>query len=132
MGWPSGPRRTRGQFARLQHSRLRRRREDDLELCGSVAEQGETGADDLPVFIAVAGRGQGTDSGESGFEAGDGGELCDEFEDLSLLLLADRREIPGACRSACGTALFGEEKFSEAEVGLVRLLRVLSEFGEVA
>ena len=33
---------------------------DDAELAGGVAEQGETGADDLPVFVGVAGGGQGS------------------------------------------------------------------------
>ena len=43
---------------------------DDAELAGGVAEQGETGADDLPVFVGVAGRGQGADGGEGGFRQG--------------------------------------------------------------
>jgi hypothetical protein len=37
--------------------------EDYAELAGGVAEQGETGADDLPVFVGVAGWGQGADGG---------------------------------------------------------------------
>jgi len=32
--------------------------EDDAELAGGVAEEGETGADDLPVFVGIAGRGK--------------------------------------------------------------------------
>ena len=45
--------------------------EDDAELGGGVAEERETGADDLPVFVGVAGGRQGADGGESGFEVGD-------------------------------------------------------------
>ncbi len=45
--------------------------EDDLQLACGVAQQGETGLHDLPVFFGVAGGGQSCDGGESGFESGD-------------------------------------------------------------
>ena len=46
----------------------------DLQLCGRMAQQDETCADDLPVFLGVAGGRQGTNGGERGFEAGNSGE----------------------------------------------------------
>ena len=51
---------------------------DHLELGGGVAQESETGADDLPFVFGVAERGEAADRGEGGFKAGDCIQLCDQ------------------------------------------------------
>jgi len=92
--------------------------EDYLQLGGGVAEEGETGADDLPVFFGVAGWGQGGDGGEGGFEAGDGGEGSDEIEEPGLFGLAVGRETEAFVYRFAECGATGENQIGETEIGL--------------
>ena len=72
--------------------------EDDFELGGGVAEQGETGAEDGPVVVGVAKWREGTDGSKGGFEAGDGGEIGDGVSAFALFQACGRRESRDFCR----------------------------------
>ena len=97
-------------------------REDDFKLADGVAEEGEAGADDLPVFVGVAGGGQEADGGEGGFEAGDGGESGNEVEDLSLFALAVGWKAEALIDLLAKAAVEGEDEIGEADEGLACLV----------
>ena len=73
--------------------------EDDFELGGGVAEEGETGADDLPVLFGVAERREGADGGEGGLEGWGGGEASDERSEAGFACAAQ-----GCGRESVGNA----------------------------
>ena len=97
--------------------------EHDAELGCGVAEQRETGADNLPFIFGVAGGGQFHNAGECGFETGDGVEAGYQVEDFVLLAFAVGGEAVANVDlfAECGAA--GEQQFCEAEVCVSRFFK---------
>ena len=97
--------------------------EDDLQFGGGMAQQREAGAHDLPVVFGVAGGRQLADGGESGFEAGNGGEAGDQSEELRLFALAVGREAEALVDLLAECAFAGEQQRGKVDAGLARRLQ---------
>ena len=94
-------------------------REYDFELGYGVAEQSETGADDLPVVLGVAGRGQIANGGDGGHKAGDNREARDEVEHLCFFNLTFGWKADALVYLLAKAAIFCEEEIGEAKMGVV-------------
>jgi hypothetical protein len=111
--------------------------EDDAELGGGVAEEGEAGTDDLPVVVGVMGGRQGAGGGEGGLEAGDFGESVDEVEEPGFFGLAVGGEAEALVGGFAEVAAQGEEEVGEALIGGLgffsgsKLMEVGGEIGEL-
>ncbi len=92
--------------------------EDDLELGGGVAEEGEAGLDDLPVVLGVVKRGQAADGGEGGFQAGNGVEVGNQFQNSRLFGFVIGGKTEALVHLFAESVTTGEEQIGQGVAGL--------------
>ena len=95
-----------------------------MQFAGSLPQQREAGAHDLPFFFAVAGRGQGAHDGECGVEAGDGGESCDQIEETAFFPLLIGGETQALINLLSECSIAGEQQRGKTHVGLASLFHI--------
>ena len=88
----------------------------DSQFARRVAQQREAGAHDLPVFFRVAGRGQRANGGQRAFEAGNGGQLGDQFEEAGLFALAVGGKAQALIDRFAESAIAGEQQRGQSRV----------------
>ncbi len=87
-----------------------------------MAQQGEAGPDNLPVFVGVAGRGQAAQSGELCLKPADTSQAVDEVSDSLFFSLAVGRKTVADIEGFAEGTILREQHLCQAEICLVRRL----------
>ena len=114
-----------GNLSHLNKVHRSRLGENDSQLACRMAQQRETGANDGPVLIGVAGRRQAADGGQGRLKSIHLSESTNQFEQPVLFGLAIRREADRFVHSLTKPAVVGEHQRCQPGVSNARLFNRL-------